>query len=163
MSVTLSSDLIMDVMRSADPNRREVAVAKLRTVGRSAEHDVASADFADTLNPLTQLTDGSTRPAGITGEGTTGRMATSPYREFERMVLRNLFETLLPVSDSGVFGSGPGAAIWRSMAADQMAGIYADDGGVGIADMLQKVDGKNPSRQTQWPYFSVSQINGFTG
>ena len=76
------------------------------------------------------------------------------------MVLRNLFEALLPGEETGSFGGGPSAGIWRSMAADQLAGVYSEGGGIGIADL---VSGEELvlRRETQWPYFSKGAISTF--
>lgn len=163
MSVSLPSDLIMDVMRNADPVRREAAAAKLKSTGDSSGPDATFADVTGAIaSPgISSPKEGLLPPGGTPGSSMA--RAESPYQGFERMVLRNLFETLLPDSDSGAFGSGPSAGIWRSMAADQMAGVYADAGGVGIAEMLQQQSGESPARQAQWPYFSVNQIAGFKG
>ena len=76
-------------------------------------------------------------------------------------MLRNLFESLLPKEESGAFGSGPSAGVWRSMAADQLAGLYAGTGGIGIAaELSSEVGGRDGS---QWPYFSTRKIEAFTG
>lgn len=163
MAVTLSSDLIVDVMRSADPARRNAAVARLQAAGESSRNEAAFADVVNQLGappdspggPALSLTFSSVRAAAEKKEG--------PYQGFERMVLRNLFETLLPDDGSGAFGSGPSAGVWRSMAADQMAGVYAQSGGVGIARMLEAHGTSRPDRQAQWPYFGIGKINGFAG
>lgn len=82
------------------------------------------------------------------------------YQGFERMVLRNLFESLLPDEQSGAFGGGPSAGVWRSMAADQFAGVYASTGGVGIARMLSRDSEPDVLRRdTQWPYFAMDSID----
>ncbi len=80
------------------------------------------------------------------------------------MVLRNLFETMLPAEDSGAFGDGPSSGIWRSMAADQLAVAYAKVGGIGIADLISPDGGGQPLKaEEQWPYFSVGTIKSFSG
>jgi hypothetical protein len=92
------------------------------------------------------------------------RVAPDPYVDFERMVLRNLLESLLPDAGSGAFGTGPSAGVWRTMAADQLAGLYASNGGIGIAETLagsddELVDGGD----AQWPYFRTDVIKAFAG
>ena len=81
------------------------------------------------------------------------------------MVLRNLLEQLLPASESGSFGTGPSAGVWRSIAADQLANVYAQGGGLGISSMLEAHD-QPVSKEVvgeQWPYFSATAIRAFTG
>lgn len=161
MAVTLSSDLIVDVMRGADPARRHAAVAKLQAAGEPSGNETAFANVVDELGappvsdggPALSLSFSSVRVAAERKEG--------PYQGFERMVLRNLFETLLPDEGSGAFGAGPSAGVWRSMAADQMAGVYTQSGGVGIARLLEAHRSSQPDKQAQWPYFEISKINAF--
>lgn len=163
MAVTLSSDLIMDVIGNADPIRRNAAIAKLESAAQSADFPVAFQGVVDALEPGTASASGPALSLPFAEGRSAAKEAESPYQGFERMVLRNLFETLLPESSSGVFGSGPAAGVWRSMAADQIAGVYAASGGIGIARMLEAGEDGIRSRHDQWPYFSVGQINGFTG
>ncbi|MEI7601918.1 MAG: rod-binding protein [Aestuariivirga sp.] len=169
MAVSLPSDLVFDVMRNADPVRHSVALAKLRSAG----HDSGAA-FASAVKNAEERS-GLLGVSGDLGTG-VGLLAPHPnaihdavdnstaYQGFERMVLRNLFETLLPDEQSGAFGEGPSAGIWRSMAADQFAGIYAENGGIGLAAMLTSGGGeKGPRREIQWPYFSMAEIGTVRG
>ncbi|MFO1131774.1 MAG: rod-binding protein [Hyphomicrobiales bacterium] len=162
MAVSLPSDLIVDVMRNADPSRRNAAAVRLQSLGTNT-------NFASTADDLVQM---AMEPVGNTGEVLSSNLTASPgmkthpdeksnaYRGFEHMVLRNLFEVLLPDEKSGAFGGGPSAGVWRSMAADQLAGVYADAGGVGIARVLAGGSGDSaPRLAAQWPYFTVSSIS----
>jgi peptidoglycan hydrolase FlgJ len=161
MAVTLPSDLLVDVMQRADPARKQAAVARLRTV---AEHGAEFAHAIDQVAPSQSagksgsssfLT--STQSPVNAGRKTEGQ--GSSYRGFEKMVLRNLFESLLPTEKSGVFGTGPSAGVWRSMAAEQLANVYTDTGGLGIANMIQPSDKTGgPRTELQWPYFTLQPI-----
>jgi hypothetical protein len=158
MAVSLPSDLIVDVMRNADPARLYVATAKLQSLGN--EHGNAGAVFADALERSLPISSQGRAPVS------QAQSANSPdaYVDFERMVLRNLFESLLPRPESGAFGTGPSAGVWRSLAADQLAGLYADTGGIGIASSLAADERKAAEpEQSQWPYFSTEKIEAFTG
>lgn len=161
MTVKLPSDLIVDVMQRADPARRHAAVARLRSAG------VQGSEFASAVDRISpSQADAKAEPLPSLeqskGSGSArGRSGTpsSSYHDFEKMVLRNLFETLLPDEKTGAFGGGASAGVWRSMAADQLAGVYADSGGLGIARMLQSGSaGDGPSREAQWPYFALQPI-----
>lgn len=147
MGLPLSTDLVADVMRYSDPARLERTMAKLRRPEAGESTDTA---FSGLLGDV---------------QGKVRIMAPSDaYVGFEQMVLRNLFESLLPAAQSGAFGAGPGAGIWRSMAADQLASLYADTGGAGIARMLTSTKaGGEVAETSHWPYFSVSQIEAFSG
>lgn len=153
MAVSLPSDLVVDVMRNADPARLNTATAKLRAL----ETPQDGAAFASVVGRMGGIEAHAGSPA-LSGA------APDAYVEFERMVLRNLFESLLPVAESGAFGTGPSAGIWRSLAADQLAGLYAGSGGIGIASAIaaeEKADGGGA--QPQWPYFSMDKIEAFSG
>ncbi len=161
MAVTLPSDLIVDVLRNADPARQRAAAAKLEALSAQPGPVFAGLlEGAGGAAPPGSSSLGQVSPSQESG----GTGAGAAYQGFERMVLRNMFETLLPAEDSGAFGEGPSAGIWRSMAADQFAGVYAKTGGIGIASTLAAADGAGaPVQQKQWPYFSLDKINAFTG
>jgi hypothetical protein len=80
------------------------------------------------------------------------------------MVLRNMFEAMLPAETSGAFGIGPSAGIWRSLAADQLAALHASAGGIGIAADLA-ADGRSEGSvmEREWPYFSTDKIEAYAG
>jgi flagellar protein FlgJ len=165
MAVSLPSDLIVDVMRNADPARRSAAVAKL-----DSAVEVSGVRFAAAFEDL-QAPKSSSAGAlvglrtAIAPQAPSNLLQQAPgneaaYQGFERLVLRNLFEALLPGEETGSFGGGPSAGIWRSMAADQLAGVYSESGGIGIASL---VNGEESvlRRETQWPYFSKDAISTF--
>lgn len=168
MAVSLPSDLIADVMRSADPARLQTARAKLE---RLHEPQGGATEFATLLGRMDGEVTAAPGPAELPGSrngllpaaqhaGVSG--ADGPYAGFERMVLRNLFESLLPGAESGAFGGGPSAGVWRSLAADQLAGLYADTGGVGIARMLAGEEAQNAgAMEGQWPYFQPGPVQAF--
>lgn len=163
MAITLSSDLIMDVVRSADPVRRSAAAAKLGSIsGYVGKPNVFEAVVADEESRSERISNSSLSLTFEDG-GNGGREAVEHYRDFETFVLRNLFEALLPKSESGAFGTGPSADVWRSMAADELAKVYTEAGGTGIAGMVSGRDGNAPLPDAQWPYFSLPSISSFTG
>lgn len=169
MAVTLPSDLIADVMRNADPSRRQAATARLQSLGNQEQGEFAglvdqvATSASIVREPAHPIVAFSPHRAARASDGEADNKADA-LRGFERMVLRNLFETLLPSEESGSFGSGPSAGVWRSMAADQFAGVYADAGGIGIAKMLSAGGTPaEPLRAVEWPYFQVGSIRSFAG
>lgn len=141
MAVSIPSDLIADVMRVADPARLRAAAQKLGEPTRALP---AATGFSDTLESL------SGQPK-----------MEAAHRSFEQMMLRNVFEAILPKADSGIYGGETSSGIWRSMAADQLAAVYAKSGGIGIAQSL--TPGQPVMVRDQWPYFAAPEIRGFTG
>lgn len=166
MAVSLPSDLVADVIRNADPARRQAAAQRLQSLGEGGSAFAAAIDQAA---PLDEGQRGDKVPLaaghGVSGarhDATVGQPGA--FRSFEQVVLRNLFETLLPESDSGAFGGGPSAGVWRSMAADQLAGVYAENGGIGIANMLaSQTSDSMPGREGQWPYFKLHPLKALGG
>lgn len=181
MAVTLSSDLIADVMRIADPSRLRTASAKLGGVAG------AGADFAgmigeaaasgrvrdrgdDLLADVLGAADDAKRSmaeaqlGGVPQAVAAAAPGNEPYKAFEQMVLRNMFETMMPQADSGAYGTDSSAGIWRSLANDQLANVYADWGGLGIARTLaEPQSGGKVTTDGHWPYFETRQIRSFVG
>ena len=62
----------------------------------------------------------------------------SPTQQFESFVLRSFVESMLPQENSEYFGTGTAGKIWKSMLAERIGDEMAKDGGIGIADMLEK-------------------------
>ena len=168
MGVSLPSDLVVDVMRNADPSRLKGAVARLQSMGGASDGDTS---FASVLAAQPeQWGSGVDSLFSSAGAAAGAPPVSSPdagnvYAGFEQMVLRNLLEQLLPDAGSGAFGNGTSAAIWRSLAADQLANVYAQAGGIGIGTMLAEQDaqGSAQAAEKQWPYFKTSEIRAFTG
>lgn len=166
MGLSLPSDLVADVMRNADPSRLEGAEAKLRSVGTGS-----GISFASVMKAQPEQWGGgvdslfSHGPTVVNFQFASSSEAAGTYAGFERMVLRNMLEQLLPEAGSGAFGAGTSASIWRSLAADQLANVYAQAGGIGVASMLSEQDTSNviESGENQWPYFSASEIRAFIG
>ena len=167
MAVTLPSDIVLDVIRGADPARLKMAAAKFG--GMPEGPPIKTAAFADVLNAegSEAVPEFGQRFASLFSDapesGAQGQ-AAEPHKAFERMVLRNMFELMLPSEESGIYGGDSSAGIWRSLSADQMAGVYAERGGIGIAQsLLASPEKPTMMPQEQWPYFNTSGIRGFAG
>ncbi len=167
MAVRLPSDLVADVMRNADPVRQGAALARLQATGSASATDFSN--VIDDTQASSVISPNRQRPTSTILTASPGsprkvQDGAAAYLGFERMVLRNLFETLLPNEGSGAFGAGPSAGVWRSMAADQLAGVYAENGGIGIQSMLSTASGnEGPHHEAEWPYFSMGDIGGIRG
>lgn len=161
MAVQLPSDIVADVMRNADPVRRLAAARKLESTGGPAAPQFASLAGLDL--PISAAVPDVRTVDDTSGKGVDGQSRSSDvYRDFEQVVLRNLFEVMLPTEESGAFGGGPSAGVWRSMAAEEMAGVVADGAGIGIGKMLStSSDDVGLRRESQWPYFSRDSLEPF--
>jgi peptidoglycan hydrolase FlgJ len=188
MSVSIPSDLVVDVMRAADPARVQLATRKLAAASSTA---VASADFTAALGQA----DAAAAPSGDlvldvmrAAEPQRAQAAArklvalaggkpDAYGQFESFMLRDAFEAMLPKAESGAYGDGFAGGVWRSMAAEQFASIFTSHGGLGIAEMLRQRDGtsrtadhaattttsNHPVADGQWPYYRAPALQAFTG
>lgn len=163
MAVDIPSDLVFDVMQAADPARLKQVVARLAP----QPHDgiAPAASFAGVLadagaSPPEHA--GATPPAALAADETVARQG------FEQLVWRNLYEVMLPAENSGVYGEGIGADVWRSMAADQLAAVSATSGRSELIPGLEhRVTGAAADVPLQaaagWPYFVTGAIRSYAG
>jgi len=180
MSLTVSSDLVLDVMKAAPPQRLEAAIMKL--AGHSGDVAASRTDFAKALNntkiPEPTKAQGkgdlvadvmsAVNPEEIArAEARLAGLADKPapaYRQFEAFLLRNAFESMLPPADGGAYGKGLAGDMWRSMAADQLATTLAESGGIGVARILATSESGRTEgllKSPQWPYFQRTSISAF--
>lgn len=162
MSVKLSTDLVMDVMRAAAPQRAAMARANL-----TGSQDVSRKDSVSRLSASPAATEASAAQK-------------KAHQQFEAAMLRNFTEQMMPKEASSFYGEGTAAGIWRSMQVDLMSNNLAKAGGIGIADMLDKQSGKQATQKTaetlalneltpaaasgqqlttatEWPYFNRTE------
>lgn len=167
MAVTLPSDLVLDVMRNADPVRSRETIARLNQ-GAAVNQ---GQDFAAVMNAAQPAAETADSPVstGMTGgvslplvPGEANDPKSRAYHSFEKMMLQNMVETMLPSADTGVFGDKISGGVWRSMTADALSTAVADSGGIGLASVIAaKEDNARLARAGQWPYFGVTQIQSF--
>lgn len=154
MAVSIPSDLIVDVMRSADPQRVKLAVARLQNGATSPAGPTPPPlqTFADFMPPLKLAPDVASDAA----------KSSSARAGFEKMVISNMLENILPRASSGVFGEDSAGSIWRSMFSDSLADAYAKQGGLGIADLVSRdAAAATPDTGKQWPYFKLPALRSF--
>lgn len=133
MSIQTATDLILDVVKAADPAiaQRAEAMLEAASVRKSAqaagtpafEHQLlASNDPAGALSPAQM-------------DAAADKTAQS-YQRFEAMVLQNFIGGMLPQDSEELYGKGTAGEIWRSMMAEQLGAVLAKGGGIGIAARL---------------------------
>lgn len=131
MAISPPGDIIMDVMRAADPQKLEAARQKLRAKAADATFEVPEA-----IPSRVSIRNGETRPAS----------EPKAYAQFEAMVLQTFFESILPKEMDTFYGGGLSGDMWRSMLAQELGQALARDGGIGISERILKdhyfIDGK---------------------
>lgn len=183
MAVSISSDIVMGVMRAAPADRLFAATQKL---GASA---AAVREFETALGgvkrqPMPET--GTDVIAGVLAAGDPQRMAaaterlaeyrtamaeppqTAASRGLETTLIRTLLESMVPDGTDAAFGGSFASGIWRSMAVDHMASLYADAGGLGLSPSITASLGGGEQTLTQfegaqWPRFDADRIRSFTG
>ena len=137
MSISPPSDIVLDVVRAADPVRAGQAAARLTRARPADAAAFASlmddgADASSTLPPDVAL--------AATGPAPQKRPANSAeaFQQFEAMTLATMIESAMPADDSGVYGSGTAGSVWKSMMAEQLGKQMAKAGGIGLAAQLER-------------------------
>lgn len=140
MSISVPSDLVLDVVNAASPE-----------AARKAENMLAAA--AATKAKASAATDKfTTEVAGLGGDTTASLVdlrsrleakateveVPEAYRKFEAMVLGNFVQTMLPSDNEDVYGKGTAGDIWKGMMADKIGQVISEGGGIGIAERLAK-------------------------
>lgn len=118
MAIPTSGDLILDVVRAADPAAAEAARAKLASLSTKVE----GMKFD---------------PATAGADAPRGKAATpEAFARFEAMVLQSFIQTMLPQDTESVYGGGMAGEMWQSMLAEQLGATMAKRGGIGIAERV---------------------------
>ncbi|MCO5147126.1 MAG: rod-binding protein [Aquamicrobium sp.] len=118
MAIATAGDLILDVVRAADPAAAEAARAKLASL--SARTEGVKFD-----------------PAAAGADAPRGKAATpEAFARFEAMVLQSFIQTMLPADTESVYGGGMAGEMWQSMLAEQLGTTIARRGGIGIAERV---------------------------
>jgi len=155
MGIQPPSDIVFDVMNSADLARSRQVTAKLQALstGAPAAFDavLASADqaAASGRRPAPPI-QGVMAYAGTTSVGMrnahalsqreslteTANPAANAFRKFEAMVLSQFVQTMMPTNAVATFGKGNAGETWKSMLAEKLGEQVARAGGIGLAARL---------------------------
>jgi hypothetical protein len=137
MAIDPPSDLILDVMRAADPARRQMAVEKLAQTGSSEAAGTKFAAAMEGAQPANEaFSCGVPEPAAVFHRGMPKAEVPEAYKKFEAFILQSFIQNMLPESSEATYGSGTAGEVWRSLAAEEMGKTMAEAGGLGIAERL---------------------------
>lgn len=120
MAISLATDIVMDVIKAAEPTAAEAARARLQDISATAK---AAEPFATHISP------------GATSEPAKAADA-EPYKKFEALVLGSFIQTMLPEETDSVYGGGLSGDMWKSVLAQHLGDAVAETGGIGIANRL---------------------------
>jgi len=145
MAIKPSSDIILEVLKAADPQRVQAATQRLVALG-AASADAAD-DFTKVLDATEQPSVGGPeiaanaggmrdRLASISPDAASDQKAARVQVEFEASILKTFVDAILPKDETSVYGQGTAGDIWKSMLADQIAKQIAKSGAFGISKRL---------------------------
>ena len=133
MSIQLATDLILDVVKAADPAIAQRAEAMLEAASsRKSAQAAATPAFEKQLLASADPSDvqASAKPA------VSPDKSAQTYERFEAMILQSFIGSMLPKDSEELYGKGTAGEIWKGMMAEQLGAALAKGGGIGIADRM---------------------------
>lgn len=142
MAISPPSDLVLDVVRAADPTQVQEAQAKLKSNRAAFEATSlaeAGAGFQAAVGILNRDTVAGKAAEGVSAVG--AKAVPEHLRKFETMVLQNFVKSMMPAESEDIYGKGTAGEMWRGMMADQLGEALGKGGGIGIAESLVRKSG----------------------
>jgi len=139
MAINPPSDLVLDVVRAADPQAYRASVEKLKKnkmvhSGRPQFDVVSHSPTVDFMRSPAAIPS-STMPSSAVKDEVG---LENPHRKFEAFMLQSFIMDMFTSDTSSVFGKGAGADFWKGLLAEKMADEMAQGGGIGIAALLDE-------------------------
>lgn len=136
MSINPVSDIVLDVAQAADPGKLRRAVEKLG--GEGEDIHLAGSAFQNWVSnskgsreaPRLSITQPGER---ITPAPLSPDVLAKAYKGLERLILKDVIESMLPKEAPALFGSGTAGDIWRFLLVDQLADEIGRTVSLGIA------------------------------
>ncbi|EKF17127.1 rod-binding protein [Nitratireductor pacificus] len=116
MAISPPGDIVLNVVRAADPAKAAAARARLEA------HAGTAANFSATFES-----------ASLRSARSADSARPEAETKFEAMILQNFLQTLLPEDTTALYGEGMAGEMWRSMLAEKLGDTLAAQGGLGIA------------------------------
>ncbi|GAB5507444.1 MAG: rod-binding protein [Rhizobiaceae bacterium] len=120
MAVALVTDIVMDVIKAAEPASAKAAHARLAEMSNAGK----------AIEPFS---------AHVGAHATSQPDKSSDadaYRKFESLVLGSFIQTMLPDDTQSVYGGGLSGDMWKSILAQHLGDAVSARGGIGIANRL---------------------------
>lgn len=156
MAFDFGSDILVDAMRAADPQRAAEARLQLKNLSQNARTiDTSNIEFG------TELAQGLKRTTPKEGPRET-------LQKFEAVVLSTFVQAMMPKDSTSVFGEGLSGDMWKAQMSEKLGEQLAKSGGIGIADRLlksYKVSGEaiQPVAGLSDPALAVAENHGIDG
>jgi flagellar protein FlgJ len=145
MAIKPSSDIVLDVLRAADPVRAQATTQRLSALGAGSVD--APEDFSKALDAVekppaaepeivTNAADMRDRLPGLDAAAAADLKAEKTKVDFEASILKSFVDEMMPKNETDVYGEGTAGDIWKSMLSDQIATQIARSGAFGISKQL---------------------------
>jgi peptidoglycan hydrolase FlgJ len=145
MAIKPSSDIVLEVLKAADPLRAQATTNRLTALGGGSVG--AADDFTRVLDATEQssierpeatpdLSNMRARLSGVSLDEANAQKAARTEIDFEASMLKTFVDAILPKDEADVYGQGTAGDIWKSMFADQIARQIAKSGAFGISKRL---------------------------
>jgi peptidoglycan hydrolase FlgJ len=137
VAISPPSDLVLDVVKAADPMEVQAAQEKLKA-NRAAFRATSLAENGNGFTSKVDVLDGATGSTGLDDIKNRQKTDEIPetYRKFESMVLQNFIKNMLPSDSEQVYGKGATGDIWKGMMAEQLGNVISQGDGIGIAKQM---------------------------
>jgi flagellar protein FlgJ len=143
MAISVSTDLVMDVLNAAKPSSIAAADAKLKAV-KTSPFEIAAAGekFASELMSSMSKSEAKVEEGTMKADASDLRRSfekpnqADAHVKFESMVLHQFVQHMLPSDSSVIFGEGMSGEVWKGMMAQQISDAIAKGGGIGIAEQM---------------------------
>jgi flagellar protein FlgJ len=130
LSIQTATDIILDVVKAADPAVAQRAEAMLEAASaRKSERAAATPAFE---HQLLASSDQSSISVSTPDIAVPDKMMET-YQRFEAMILQSFIGDMLPKDSEQLYGKGTAGEIWKGMMAEQLGAALAAGGGIGIA------------------------------
>ncbi len=140
MAIDPPSDVVLEVLKAADPARAAAATQRLSALAGAGAAETG--EFSETLAqtappappPVAGLANARSRLADAAFAASD--KAAKAQVDFEAVLLNGFVNEMLPKDGSATFGQGLAGDMWKSMLADQVSRQIAKSGTLGIARRL---------------------------
>lgn len=145
MAIKPSSDIVLEVLKAADPLRAQATTQRLTALGDGGVG--AADDFTKALDAAEQpslavrpvgpdLSNMRNRLSAVSLDQINAQKAARTEIDFEASMLKTFVDAILPKDEADVYGQGTAGDIWKSMFADQIARQIAKSGAFGVSKRL---------------------------
>jgi hypothetical protein len=131
--VAAEDDLLLQVMKNAEPSRVQEAASRLAALG------------------------GTGAPANV------AEVSANTGEKLEASILTHLYGEMMPDESAGIYGSGSSGQFWQQMFTEKVAEATAKRSPLGLAEQLGFADGQNADGERRVPFIRKFEVKSYAG